>query len=78
MEKELRFCCYRKLLIFERCFMPKDMFFPKDSIRNCLADEQTINKAKRYGKKNIVDTREAKLTIYQWKGITYVVDIDVF
>jgi hypothetical protein len=58
--------------------VPEVHLLSEDLIRKCLADEKTINKAKRYGKKIVVDNREAKLTAYQWKGIIYVVEIVLY
>lgn len=55
--------------------MSESLLFSEDLIRKCLADKQTLIKAKRYGKKITFRNDEGKVVAYQWQGITYVAEI---
>lgn len=54
---------------------PTTVLFAEDVIRGCLADERMVNKARRDGKKVVIEGSKLFLVAYRWKGITYVVEV---
>lgn len=53
----------------------KTVLFAEDVIRNCLADERMVAKARRYGKQIVIEGSKLVLIAYRWRGITYVVEV---